>query len=127
MTRGRHTNIAHLYERTNGDHEYGHQEPGDTHVKARGESREAAELVRGILTNDAQPAVTAHDYAARTPGAALPDLVRRLLDRRAAATERRGIAYQEGQCAAESFATSVSRGRQQATEREASIDDGMEL
>ena len=63
MTRGRHTNTAHLYERATGDHEYGQQEPDGTHVKHRGDSREAAALVRGILTNFDQRAVTAHDYA----------------------------------------------------------------
>jgi hypothetical protein len=73
MTRGRHTNTAHLYERATGDHEYGQQEPDGTHVKHRGDSREAAALVRRILTNYDQLAVTAHDYAALTPGAALPD------------------------------------------------------
>ena len=35
MTRGRHTNIAHLYQRSSGDHEYGHQEPNGTHLTHR--------------------------------------------------------------------------------------------
>ena len=58
MTRGRHTNTAHLYERATGDHEYGHQESDGTHLKHRGDNQEAADLLRGILAND-QPAITA--------------------------------------------------------------------
>ena len=71
MTRGRHTNTAYLYERTIGDGEYGHQEPDGTHLTSRGTSRDAADLVRAILANHDQTPVTAHDYAAQTPGAAL--------------------------------------------------------
>ena len=61
MTRGRHTNTAQIYQRSTGDHEYGVQEPDGTHVKYRGSSHDAAGLVRGILANHDQPAVTAHE------------------------------------------------------------------
>jgi conjugative relaxase-like TrwC/TraI family protein len=96
ITRGRDTNTAHLYQRATSDHEYGHQEPDGTHVKYRGDRHEAADLIRAILAND-QPAVTAHDYAARTLGAALPGRVSSLLQRRATATDRRNAAYRAWQ------------------------------
>jgi conjugative relaxase-like TrwC/TraI family protein len=127
MTRGRRTNTTRLYERATGDHEYGQQEPDGTHVKHRGDSREAAALVHGILTNYDQLAVTAHDYAALTPGAAALDRVRSLLDRRAAATKRRGVAHQNLQSTSAAFAAAMARGRGQAAERAASINDGLEL
>ena len=127
MTRGRDTNTAYLYERATGDHEYGQQEPDGTHVTHRGDSREAAAVVRGILTNYDQLVVTAHDYAALTPGATLPDRVRRLLDRRAAATKRRGFTYQNLQRASAAFVAAMARGRGHAAERAASIDEGLEL
>ena len=127
MTRGRDTNTAYLYERATGDHEYGEQELDGTHVKHRGDSREAAALVRGILTNFDQLAVTAHEYGVLAPGTALPGRVRRLLDRRAAATKRRGVTYQSLQRASAAFVAAMARGRGQAAERAASIDDGLEL
>jgi len=127
MTRGRHTNTAHLYHRTTGDNEYGHQEPDGTHVKYRGDSREAAVLIRGILANDDQPAVTAHDYAANNPGEALPDRVRRLLDRRTTAVDRRRATY-EGWFA-EAQSQDMGRARELAANRswDRSRDTGIEL
>ena len=72
MTRGRHTNTAHLYQRTTGDHEHSHQQLGGTHLKTRGDSQEAAALIRGILANHEQPAITAHAYAALPPSQRSP-------------------------------------------------------
>jgi hypothetical protein len=127
MTRGRATNTAHLYQRNTEGHEYGHQEPDGIHVKTRGDSRDAAALVHGILTNHDQHAVTAHDYATRTPAAALPERVRQLVERRAAAAERRHSAYQELRGASASLAAEMAKGREQVTERGLSVDDGIEL
>jgi hypothetical protein len=93
MTRGRHANTARIYQRTIEAHEYGRQERDDIHVTDRGDAHEAADLIHGMLTND-QQAVTAHDYAARTPDEALPDRVRSLLNRRATATHRRNALHQ---------------------------------
>jgi hypothetical protein len=97
-----------------------------THVRYRGDIHEAADLIRGIIRHD-QPAVTAHDYAAQSPAAALPNRLRSLLGRRAAATRRHGIAYQKSRGAAASFATATARDREQAASHGASIDDGIEL
>jgi conjugative relaxase-like TrwC/TraI family protein len=93
MTRGRYANTARIYERTSEAHEYGRQGTSGTHLKSRGDSREAADLLREILAND-QQAVTAHDYAARTPVEKLPDRVRSLLNRRATAAHRRNALHQ---------------------------------
>jgi conjugative relaxase-like TrwC/TraI family protein len=128
MTRGRHTNTARLYERATGDHEYGHQEPDGTHLTNRGDNYQAAGLLRGILAND-QPAITAHDYAAHTLGHALPDRVRSLLQRRAAATDRRKAAYQAWHTERQSAARELEHTREQhaSMSRDPSSDYGIEL
>lgn len=87
MTRGRHTNVAHVYERNTEASEFGHEEPAGIHAAQRGDGREAA-----TLAND-EPAITAHNYAARTVDDALPDRVRDLLNMRAAATGCRQESY----------------------------------
>jgi hypothetical protein len=88
MTRDRHTDTAHLYERLTADNELSHQPPADTHPTHRGDRNDAANLLRTVLTNDGACAVTAHAYAARQPVAALPERVRSLLDRRTTALRR---------------------------------------
>ncbi len=124
MTRGRHTNTVHLYEPSSGDHE-----PDNTHVKTRGDSRDAAALVRGILTHHDQQAITAHDYAAQAPAGALPDRVRSLLDRRRTAAERRRQTYEAWSADARDHAQSMSQARKRATSRSRgrSRDNGIEL
>ncbi|MCV7230392.1 MobF family relaxase [Mycolicibacterium komossense] len=96
MTRGRQANTARLYQRSTEESEYSHQLPNAFHQMSRGDSNEAAGLVHDILTND-QPGITAHDYAARTPGEVLPDRVHSLLNRRAAAAGRRQSDYRAWQ------------------------------
>jgi len=127
MTRGRHTNTAHIYSRPTGDHEYGHQEPDGTHVKTRGDNHDAAALIRSILANHDQPAITAHDYAARTPAAALPDRVRSLLDRRVAATHSRRVSYETWQTQVRSFANSMSHARARDASKSRARDHRVEL
>ncbi|WP_110315421.1 MobF family relaxase [Mycolicibacterium moriokaense] len=129
MTRGRHANTAYLYERTIGDTEYGPQESGGTHLTSRGSSRDAADIVRAILANHDPTPVTAHDYAAQTPGAALPDRVRSLLNRRTTAAHRRQAIYETWRTEAENQAQTMSRARERATSksRDRSPDIGIEL
>ncbi|SHU25972.1 TrwC relaxase [Mycobacteroides abscessus subsp. bolletii] len=93
MTRGRHANIAHIYEHSTEAGEFSHERPSRTHVAQRGDSHEAATLVHGILCNDEQ-AITAHDYASHTADEALPQRVRSLLNTRAAADKYRRDSYQ---------------------------------
>jgi hypothetical protein len=128
MTRGRHTNSVHLYERVTGDHESGHPQPDGTHVTSRGDNDQAVDLIRGILAND-HPAITAHDYAAHTLGEALPDRVRSLLDRRAAATDRRRAVYQAWQAERQAAARELERAREEhiIRSRDRSSDYGLEL
>jgi conjugative relaxase-like TrwC/TraI family protein len=128
MTRGRHTNTAHLYQRTT-EHEYGRQEPHGTHLTSRGDSRDAAGLTRAILANHDPTPVTAHDYAAQTPAAALPHRVRSLLNRRTTAAHRRRATYEAWRAEAENQAQSMSRARERATSksRDRSPDIGIEL
>jgi hypothetical protein len=129
MTRGRHTNTAHLYERTIGDSEYGHHEPDGTHLTSHGTSHDAGDLIRAILANHDQAPVTAHDYAAQTPGAALPNRVRSLLNRRTTAAHRRRATYEAWRSEAENHAQSMSRARERTTSksRDRSPDTGIEL
>ena len=129
MTRGRQSNTAHLYERSIGDSEYGHHEPDGTHLTSRGDSRDAAGLIRAILANHDQAPITAHDYAAQTPGAALPVRVRSLLNGRTTAAHRRRATYETWHAEAENHAQSMSRARERATSksRDRSPDTGIEL
>jgi hypothetical protein len=129
MTRGRHTNTAHLYERSIGDSEYGHRESDGSHLTSRGTGRDAADIVRAILANHDQPPVTAHDYAAQSPAAALPVRVRSLLNRRTTAAQRRRATYETWHAEAENHAQSMSRARERATSksRDRSPDIGIEL
>lgn len=112
MTRGRHANTARIYQRSTEAHEYGHQEPDGTHLTDRGDSHQAADVLRGILTND-QPAITAHDYATRTLGPFLPERVRSVLEERARAVRRRNVAYQTWQTERQGLARSMDRAREQ--------------
>jgi hypothetical protein len=115
--------------RTIGDSEYGHHEPDGTHLTSRGTSRDAASLIRAIVANHDQAPVTAHDYAAQTPGAALPNRVRSLLNRRTTSAHRRRATYEAWRTEAESHAQSMSRARERATgkSRDRSPDKGIEL
>ena len=127
MTRGRHANTARIYERAIDAHEYGRQGTDGTHVADRGDSREAAELFREILASDHQ-AVTAHDYAARTPDAALPDRVRSLLHRRAA-THSRNALHQTCETDRQQNQRRTEKAREQHASRnvDCSSDCGLEL
>jgi hypothetical protein len=129
MSRGRHTNTAHLYERTVGEGEYGRHEPDGTHLTSRGTSRDAASLIRAILANHDQTPTTAHDYAAHTPGAALPARVRSLLNRRTTSAHRRRATYETWRAEADNHAQSVSRAHERASSksRDRSPDTGIEL
>jgi conjugative relaxase-like TrwC/TraI family protein len=93
LTRGRHANVAHIYERSTEVSEIVHGELAGTHVAQRGDSHEAATLLHAILSND-ERVITAHGYAAHTADEALPDRVRSLLNMRAAATQHRNESYQ---------------------------------
>jgi hypothetical protein len=112
MTRGRHTNHAHIYERCTEATEFTHEELGGAHVTERGDSAEAAVLLHGILSND-ELAVTAHDYARQHVGDALPPRIRDLLESHAAATNYRRDAYQVWQ----SRTREQGRSRDDAQER----------
>lgn len=128
MTRGRHTNTAHLYQRATEAHEYGRQETDGTPVAERRDGREAADLLREILAND-QQAVTAHDYATRAPDETLPDRFRSLLNRRAPATNRRNADYQAWQSDRREYERSVEKARDQhlSQSRDRSSHCGTEL
>ncbi|MDW5615128.1 MULTISPECIES: MobF family relaxase [Mycolicibacterium] len=92
MTRGRDSNTAHLYERIADTQERRGHLP-----LARGDSAEAAQLVRSLIARDSLPR-TAHEVASQADPAEIPSLVVRFVDRRADAYEsRRGSfrAWQE--------------------------------
>jgi conjugative relaxase-like TrwC/TraI family protein len=128
MTRGRHANHAHIYERTTEASEFSHEQPAGTHIAQRGDSRDAASLIHRILAND-EPVITAHDYAALVNEEALPDRVRSLLDRRATVTERRRCGYQAWKAAREEHDLSRAQAQQRQIDRSEhrSTDIGLEL
>jgi conjugative relaxase-like TrwC/TraI family protein len=127
MTRGRHTNTAHLYERTIDHSEYGHHEPDRTHLTSRGTSQDAADLIRAILANPDQAPLTAHDYATQTPGAALPDRVRSLLNRRTTSAHHRRATYETWRTEAQRHAQTTSWARAASMSRDRAPDSGIEL
>jgi len=72
---------AYLYERV-AEQEYGPHRPDGLHVTHRRTSGHAAQLARSIIANHDDQAPTAHEVAAHVPVSDLPDMVRRLIDRR---------------------------------------------
>jgi conjugative relaxase-like TrwC/TraI family protein len=122
MTRGRDGNAAYLYERA-AEHERGREQTG-VHVMQRGTSRHAAQLARSIIAGDDRP-LTAHDMAARALGAHLPERVRLLVERRAAAVSRRRVAHSDWESAALSLARDQGRDHHISVDR--GIDHGIDL
>ena len=90
-----------IYERAT-EQEYGLDRLPGANVMKRSTARPASRLARAIIANHDQP-VTAHDIAAQTPTAALPQRVQRIRDRRAAALQRRRASYQVRQADSESL------------------------
>jgi ATP-dependent exoDNAse (exonuclease V) beta subunit len=128
MSRGRDTNIAYLYQRTT-EHEYPQEPAAAPHVIQRGSSQHAGKLLRVIVANNHEQPVTAHDYAAHPPGAAPPDRVRRIVDRRTTAVHRRRATYESWFTEAQNHAQSMGRAREHAASRSRhrSSDTGIEL
>ena len=94
MTRGRESNQAYVYERID---RRGRSRTRRTragiHVARRGSSRDAAQLLRGIIANHDEQARTAHDIAAETSRDQLPERVQWALDRHAKSVQRRRTLY----------------------------------
>ncbi|WP_445167027.1 ATP-dependent DNA helicase [Mycolicibacterium sp. Dal123E01] len=128
MTRGRHANTAHIYERTTEASEFSHREPAGAHIAQRGDSHEAATLLRAILAND-EPAITAHDYATHTHEEALPDRVRSLLNRRATAAQLRQADYHAWKTQRQEHDRHIEEAQQRQIDRNQhrSTDYGIEL
>jgi hypothetical protein len=127
MTRGRDTNSAYLYERAT-EQEYGLDPLPGAHVMDRGTAAHAGRLAGAIIANHDQP-ITAHQVAAQTPSAALPEPVRRIHDRRASTLQRRRATYQSWQADAQSCdpAMTTARERHNSRSREQSLDGGIEM
>ncbi|PXX09230.1 MobF family relaxase [Mycolicibacterium moriokaense] len=127
MTRGRETNSAYLYERAT-EQEYGLDPLPGSHVMNRGTAEKAGRLARAIVANHDRP-ITAHEVAAQTPSAALPQRVRRIHGRRAAAVQRRRATYQSWHADTHSFAQAMTteRERHNSRSREQSLDAGIEM
>lgn len=116
ITRGRHANHAYIYERSTEANEFSHHGLTQTHVAQRGDSREAATLIRSIVANDAL-ATTAHDYAAQTSNEALPQRLRDLLNIRAAAAQRRLERWQAFELERRRHERSVAEAQEQTISR----------
>jgi hypothetical protein len=127
ITRGRETNTAYIYRRA-AEQEYGLDPLPGAHVMDRGTAFHAGRLARAIIANHDQP-ITAHEVAAQTPSAALPERVRRIHDRRASMLQRRRATYQSWQADAQSFARAMTtaRERHNSRSRDHSLDCGIEI
>lgn len=128
MTRGRHANHAHIYKRSTEASEFSHEGPVGTHIVQRGESGEAANLIRRIVVND-EPTITAHSYATHTQEEALPHRVRSLLTQRAIAAQHRNENYQawKTQRQERDHSMEAARDRQVYRGQHRSADHGIEL
>ena len=127
ITRGRETNTAYIYQRAT-EQEYGLGPLHGAHVMDRGTAFHAGRLARAIIANRDQP-ITAHEVAAQTPSAALPERVRRIHDRRASMLQRRRGTYQSRQADAQRFARAmaIARERHNSRSRDHSLDCGIEI
>ena len=124
LTRGRETNSAFIYERAT-EQEYGLDRLPGANVMKRSTAQHASRLARAIIANHDLP-VTAHDIAAQTPTAALPQRVQRIRDRRAAALQRRRASYQVWQADGESL-RAMTRAVERHCSRGRSLDYGVDL
>ncbi len=114
MTRGRHTNTAHLYERCVESH------PSmELVASARGNSTEAAQLVRSLIARDDSPQ-TAHQIASQSDLAAMPAIVARFVNHRTDAVESRREAFRNWQAAI----AQQAQGQDMARDRGISLNRG---
>ncbi len=125
MTRGRDTNTAYLYERP-AEHEYRTAEPKGIHVTRRDRAHHASRLARMIIANNGEP-VTAHDVAAQTPSAVLPERIARLIDLRAAMVSRRRTAHQAWHAEQRTFTEGVDQIRERGLGRDRDLGYGMDM
>jgi UvrD-like helicase C-terminal domain len=127
MTRGRDNNTAYFYERT-AEQEYRPAPHEGLDLMRRGTSHRAAQLARAIVGNH-DPCVTAHDIAAQTASAALPERIRGLLQRREAAVHQRHTIYDTWQAQARSFAIDMAHCQERGASRsrEQGVDCGLDL
>lgn len=95
----------------------------------RGNSDHVGQLLRALIANDDRRQATAHDVAAQTPSAALPERVHRLAGRRAAAVNHRRTTYENWVAEAQSFAKTMGRARDHYLDpsRDHGFDRGMDL
>lgn len=93
LTRGRELNRVFVYERIagEGDHEHADPFPG-VHRARRGDSHQAATLIRAISSRDNRPQ-TVHQVAAHTDPHQLPDRIARFVAHQAHALTYRRAAY----------------------------------
>jgi conjugative relaxase-like TrwC/TraI family protein len=127
MTRGRETNGAYIYE-TATEQEYGLGPLPGAQAMCRGTAQHAGRLARAIIANHDQP-ITAHEVAAETPSAALPERVRRIRDRRVATVQSRRPTYQSWQADVQSFARAMTsaRERHSSRSRDQSLEGALEM
>jgi hypothetical protein len=134
MTRGRRANLALLYQRNTEDREYQRQsdQPQGVHVAYRGDAHDAADMIRCIIANHDQPAITAHDYATNNARHQdLPDHVQALLERRDTANQQLQQTYREWHAEVKArearYLAFCDRTREHDQHRSQSRDYGLEL
>jgi hypothetical protein len=128
LTRGRHTNTAYLYERTN-EHEH-RREPSDhVHSMQRGTTHHAGHLIRAIIADRDEQFITAHDTAAQSVNTELPERVQNVLHRKTAAVHRRREAFQRWRAEIHSYTQAMAQARERHAQRsqDQSIDCGIEI
>lgn len=122
MTRGRHTNTAHLYERG----AEGHSQPSSPRSLVRGNAMEATQMVQSLIARD-DSAHTAHQAASQIEAATLPDTVAEMLHHRASAVQSRHHAFRAWQHAATERTGRSGPARERATSLGRDADDSLGL
>ena len=125
LTRGRDTNTAYLYQ-PNTEQERQNETMKSEHVANRGNGRQAATFLRGILTHDERPA-SAHVTAETAMHQSLPTRVLATTQRRTQAAQRRSRTFKAWfvQASAQEHLAWTNQSRGVTTER--SIGDHVEM
>lgn len=124
VSRGRDTNTVYLHQHSD---KTATQPSRPAEVRmARGTGRAAAHLARAILGRDDRPA-TAHNVAADTPAAQLPDLAAQFATRRVRDVTRRRSAHRAWQASATEVSAAQSQAWRRAMDRFVGSDAGLEL
>lgn len=122
MTRGRHTNTAHLYERIADTQD----QPEAVHSLVRGNSMEAAQLAMALIARD-DPPRSVHEIVSKTDSTAVPERVARLMARHVDAVASRRDGFLAWQSAVTRRSEYPNAARERGVSRNHGVDYSVEV